>query len=488
MKLSKILKNVEVIEKINFIDLEIESLDNDSREIFSNSLFFALEGNNTNGNLYVKSAIKRGAVAIISESKNDVLVPQIIVKDVNDAMNKIAYNFYKPKNNRVKLIAVVGTNGKTTTTFMIKNIFTEAGINAGVIGTLGAFYNKAYVEPMLTTPDCLCFYKLIMDMANGGVEYAIIELSAHAIVQNRLGNVKFEGIVFTNCTHDHLDYFKTFKEYESVKTSVFTQNKCKFAVVNTDDETGKNIVLSDRVKTFTYGLENPSDVFAVNIKNTTNGINFVMNLFDDIVDVRYPSSGRFNVYNCLGASTLASVMGISSTYIKRGLLKLKTVPGRMEFVENFNGANIYVDYAHTPDGLENLLKSLREITKNRLVLVFGCGGNRDKSKREPMGKIAGEYADFTVITSDNPRFEESYQIISEIEKGVRKTSLSYITIQNREMAIGYALTKLSEGDTLVVAGKGAEDYQETMGVKMKFNDKEVIKNCISKLDFSGDLI
>jgi len=270
--------------------------------------------------------------------------------------------------------------------------------------------------------------------------------------------------------------------------SVFTQNKCEFAVINSDDETGKKIIENNNVKTFTYGLENPSDVFAVNVKSNVNGINFVMNLFDDIVNIKYPSTGRFNVYNCLGASTLASVMGISSRAIRNGLSKLKVVPGRMEFVESFNGANVYIDYAHTPDGLENLLKSLKEVTKNKLILVFGCGGNRDKSKREIMGEIAGKYADFTVITSDNPRYEEPYQIISQIEKGIRKTNLCYITIQNREMAIGYALTKLSSGDTMVVAGKGAEEYQEIMGVKLKFIDKEVIKETIAKLDFSGDLI
>lgn len=488
MRISEVIKNVEIIEKINFFDVEIEDLDSDSREVFSSSLFFAVKGNNLDGNSFVKDAVKRGAVAVVSEEKNDVLVPQIIVKDVKDAMNKMAYNFYKPKHKRVKLIAVVGTNGKTSTTFMIKNVFQEAGINTGVIGTLGAFYNNAYVEPSLTTPDGLCFYKLIMDMANSGVEYVVFELSAHAIVQNRLSKVKFEALVFTNCTHDHLDYFNTFSEYEMVKMSVFTQNNCKFAVVNADDETGKKLILNSKVKTFTYGLENPSDVFAVNIKNTPNNLSFVMNLFDDIVNVKYPSTGRFNVYNLLGASTLASVMGINSKTIKNGLIKLKGVPGRMEFVENYNGANVYIDYAHTPDGLENVLKSLREITRNKLYLVFGCGGNRDKSKRASMGEIAGKYADFTVITSDNPRFEEPYQIISEIESGIRKTNLSYITIQNREMAIGYALTKLKDGDTMVVAGKGAEEYQEIMGVKLKFIDKEIIKETIAKLDFSGDLI
>ena len=327
-----------------------------------------------------------------------------------------------------------------------------------------------------------------MDMANAGVEYAVVELSAHAIEQRRTGNLKFEALLFTNCTQDHLDYFKTFEEYESVKIKVFDSHYSDFAVVNVDDKTGLKLLNGGKIKCLSYGLNNPSDVFAVNVKNTKRGVEFVMNLFDDIVKVRYSSLGVFNVYNCLGCSALASAMGVSSEAISNGIRKVKRVPGRMEFIESFDGADIFVDFAHTPDGLENLLKSLREITKNRLILVFGCGGNRDITKRSIMGKIAGKYADFSIITSDNPRFEDAYQIISEIERGYRTKSLSYITIQNREMAIAYAISKLKEGDVLVVSGKGAEEYQEIMGVKFKFSDRETIKEVIAKIKFSGDII
>ncbi|MBO7215352.1 MAG: UDP-N-acetylmuramoyl-L-alanyl-D-glutamate--2,6-diaminopimelate ligase [Clostridia bacterium] len=489
MKLSQLLSGIETTKILNFKDLEIEDIDNDSREVFSRSLFFALKGNNLDGNRFVLDAVKRGAVAVISDTANDsVKVPQIIVKDVKKVMAEIAMRFYKPNGNRVKVIGVVGTNGKTTTTFILKSILEQAGYKAGVIGTLGAFYKNAVVEPDLTTPDSINFYKILKDMADSGVEYAVVELSAHAIAQKRTGSLKFEGLIFTNCTQDHLDYFKDFNEYESVKASVFDSHYSNFAVVNSDDATGIKILNNNKIKSFSYGIENPSDVFAVNILNSKNGINFVMNLFDDIVDVYYSSSGMFNVYNCLGAATFASILGISSSDIASGIKNVKKVAGRMEFVENFNGADIYVDYAHTPDGLENLLKSLRQITKNNLYLVFGCGGNRDTSKRPIMGEIAGKYADFTVITSDNPRFEDAYQIISDIESGFRKSSLAYITIQNREMAIGYALSKIGEGDVLVVSGKGAENYQEIMGVKLKYSDIETIKELIAKIKFSGDII
>lgn len=488
MKLSTLLKNCEISKKLNFYDYEIDEITCNSKSVFGSSLFFAVKGNNTDGNLYIDEAVKRGAKVIITETPSTLNVCQIIVDNVLIAMGTISYNFYKPKGNRVKLIGVVGTNGKTTTTFLIKSILENAGYKVGVIGTLGAYYGNHIVEPDLTTPDVISLNELFMNMANEDIEYAIIEYSAHAIAQKRVGEYKFECLVFTNCTQDHLDYFKTFEEYEKTKISIFDNDNCRFQVLNTDDETGRKILLSTNVKTFTYGLENPSDVFAVNVKNLKNGVKFVVNCFDEIENVNYKSPGLFNVYNCLASITVASVLGVPIEIIKKGIEKVEFIPGRMEHIENYKGADIYVDYAHTPDGLENILKSLKQITKGRVILVFGCGGNRDKSKRKIMGKIAGKYADFTVITTDNPRFEEPYQIISEIESGLREESYSYITIQNRTMAIGYALTQLLSGDSLIIAGKGAEDYQDVMGVKVKFSDKEEVKELIAKIGFSGEII
>ena len=487
MRLLEIIDKVNVLDKINFYDFDIEEISDDSREIYKRCLFFAIKGNNKDGNKYIDEVIERGAVAIVTETPSDAKVCQIIVKDTRLALAQMASNFYKPKGKRVKVIGVVGTNGKTTTSFMLKSILTKAGYVTGVIGTLGAYYLKAEVAPELTTPNAIGFYELLFNMANAGVEYVVVELSAHAIEQKRLGNLKFECLIFTNCTQDHLDYFKDFNAYEKTKMSVFNDKNCRFAVVNSDDLTGQKILRENKVRIFSYAIENPSDVFAINVNNNINGVSFVINAFDEIDNFNYASAGLFNVYNALAASTCASVLGISTSVIKEGLETIKCVPGRMEFVENFNGANVIIDYAHTPDGLENLLKTVKEITAQKVVLVFGCGGNRDKEKRPIMGEIAGKYADFTVITSDNPRYEEPYLIISEIEKGLRKSSLSYITIQNRKMAIGYALTKLKSGDTLVVAGKGAEEYQEIMGVKSRFSDREEIKDCIAKIKFSGEL-
>ncbi|MBR6737635.1 MAG: UDP-N-acetylmuramoyl-L-alanyl-D-glutamate--2,6-diaminopimelate ligase [Clostridia bacterium] len=487
MKLSDLIKRVKTVKIKNFCDFEVEELALSSKEIFKQSLFFAVKGNNFNGNDFIYEAVKRGAKAVVTEYESDIPVCQIIVKDVYLAVSSISYEFYKPKK-RVKVIGVVGTNGKTTTTYVIKSVFDKAGIKSGVIGTLGAVYDGCYVEPSLTTPDAISLNETLYNMAERGVEYAIIELSAHAITQKRASAIKFEALVFTNCTRDHLDYYKTFAEYEKTKLSVFTEKNARFAVVNADDNTGKKIINSNKIKTFTYGLNNPSDVFAINVDLSARGVSFVMNLFDDVSSVDYSGAGTFNVYNCLAAATVTSVLGLNAQVINAGISSLTGVAGRMEYVESFRGADVFVDYAHTPDGLLNTLKALREITEKRLIVVFGCGGNRDKGKRPEMGKIAGTYADYTIITSDNPRFEEPYEIISQIESGLRTKTLNYITVQNRKMAINYALNILSSGDVLLVAGKGAEEYQDIMGVKTPFNDKLEVRDSIAKIKFGGEII
>ena len=402
-------------------------------------------------------------------------------------MAKMAYNFYKPKKKRCKLIGVVGTNGKTSTTYILSEILKVAGKKVGVIGTLGITYNNCYIAPQLTTPDSINLAEILMKMSDGGVEFCIMELSAHGIYLKRAEAFTFEELIFTNCTRDHLDYFKTFEEYEKVKMSVFIKKYTKFSILNIDDETGRKIYNNTNTEFLTYGLLNPADSFAIDIDNRYDGMSFTMNILDQISFVETSLFGRFNVYNCLASATAASALGICIEDIERGIYKVATVPGRLEFVEEFKGGYIYVDYAHTPDGLYNTLTALREVTKNRLIVVFGCGGNRDVEKRGIMGEIAGEHADYSIITTDNPRYEEPYKIISQIECGLRSKTLSYITIQNRYMATGYAIEMLKKGDVLVVCGKGAEKYQEVMGVKTHYDDIEAVRDIIAKIKFSGEL-
>ena len=366
MLLSNIIKKLSYIKLINFKDVDILELSQDSREVFDSCLFFVVNGNTTDGALYVNDAIKRGAIAVVCEKELDVSVPQIIVSNIKVAISKVAYNFFKPNGERVKVIGVVGTNGKTTTSHILKSILESAGVKAGVIGTLGVKYNNVLVEPMLTTPDSIFFYEQLKNMANDNVKYAIVEYSAHAISQQRLGEIKFESLIFTNCTHDHLDYFKSFEEYKNTKISAFKAKNCRFAVINSDDNCGLEILKTNNLKCFTYGLENPSDVFAIKIKNDKNGVSFIANVFDEIEEINYQSIGTFNVYNCLSAITCASILGVDIKSVKDGIKKIKKIPGRMEFVENFKGADVFIDYAHTPDGLENVLKSLKKVTKNKL--------------------------------------------------------------------------------------------------------------------------
>ncbi len=486
MKLSEILKGVKCINQED-LDIEITSITKNSKQVQKGSLFFAVKGDNYDGYDFILDAVNNGAKVVVTDRKHPSNIPQIIVSDVYFAMSKMAYNFYKPKKKRTKLIGVVGTNGKTSTTYILREILKVAGKKVGVVGTLGITYNNCFIAPELTTPDSIDLAEILMKMSNDNIEYCVMELSAHGIALKRAEAFVFEELIFTNCTQDHLDYFKTFEEYEKVKMSVFIKKYTKFSILNIDDETGRKIYNNTNTNFLTYGLLNPADSFAIDVNNRYNGMSFTMNILDQISLVDTTLFGRFNVYNCLAAATAASALGISIEDIERGIYKVNTVPGRLEFIEEFNGAYIYVDYAHTPDGLLNTLTALREVTKNRLILVFGCGGNRDSEKRSVMGEISGEYADYTIITTDNPRYEEPYKIISQIECGLRKKSLSYITIQNRYMATGYAIEMLKKGDVLVVCGKGAENYQEVMGVKTHYEDKEAIREIIAKIKFSGEL-
>ena len=488
MKLDRLLRSINVVKITGNTNISIENIVLNSLDVTLNSLFVAISGNDDDGNNYIANAKNNGAVAVVTDKESNVNITQIIVSDVRSELNKLVYEYFNLKLLTTKFIGIVGTNGKTTTSYIIKSILENDGKSVGVIGTSGISYKNKFIAPELTTPDTITLAETIVDMDKLGVEYVVMELSAHAIEQKRADFIKFDCLIFTNCTEDHLDYFKDMDSYSKVKSSVFNKEKTKFAVVNIDDALGLNIINSGRVNCYSYGIENPSDVFSIDIKNVDDGTVFDMNLFDEILSLKFKHIGKFNVYNSMAAATATYKLGASIGAIERGIEKVKGLEGRMEFIENYNGAKIFVDYAHTPDGLENVLKEVKKITDNRLIVLFGCGGNREKEKRSKMGIIAGKFADFSILTSDNPRFEEPYLIISEIESGLRTVSLNYITIENRYIATGYAIEFLKEGDVLVLAGKGAETYQEIMGVKTKYSDKETVKDIIAKIGFSGELI
>lgn len=488
MKISELLKGVSYNKILYEQELNIKKLSMDTRLIEPSSLFFCIEGNNTDSHILYKEAIEHGAVAFVTEKPLKTDKMQIIVDDSRKAMSRISANFYAFDKTKPIIIGVVGTNGKTTITYMIKSILENCGFKVGVIGTLGISYGKVFVEPTLTTPDCIYLHEIMQDMVSCGTQVIVMEVSAHAIALNKVDSIYFDQLIFTNCTEDHLDYFKSMEEYSSVKRSIFKRGKCAAAIVNTDDKLSLDILKEEGLRVYTYALYNPSDVFAVNLQESKRGAKFVVNMFDKLINVEINMTGGYNVSNALAASTSAFLVGCKLESIAVAFRKMKGVEGRMQFVESYNGADIFVDFAHTPDGVENALKSLKKVTSGRLICLFGCGGNREKEKRPIMGEIAGKYADFTVITCDNPRFEDPYEIIRQIEEGIRKVTLKYITIQNRRLATGYALSTLKEGDTLVLLGKGGENYQEIMGVKHRYSDVECIKELVATLDFSGEIL
>lgn len=458
-------------------DVEISGLCADSRKVKKGDLFFCYKGEKFDSHSCAAQVAAAGAAALVCEKKLGCPLPQIIVPDGRAAVAKAARAFYGEADKKLKLVAVTGTNGKTTTTYMLDSIFRAAGKKCAIIGTLGISYAGRFIAPELTTPDPVYLHSVFRDMADCGVEYVFMEVSAHALYFDKIAGLKFEAGIFTNCTQDHLDFFADMKEYAAAKKKLFEGGRCRFSVLNSDDAAGREIARF-APSPVTYGLKNPADVFAVDVEERITGVSFVLNLFDELYEIRLKMPAVHNVYNAMAAATCAKLLGINIGTIAGGLSSLKSVPGRLECAGSFNGAHIFVDFAHTPDGLEKSLQSLKKLCKGRLYCLFGCGGNRDRSKRPLMGAIAAKYADFLIITSDNPRYEDPFDIIREIEEGVKPSGKAYITVTDRETATEYAVHLLKEGDVLLVAGKGGETYQEVMGIKHSYNDNTVIKNII----------
>lgn len=478
MQLTKLLKNLQVKKIVGNTDIDIKDVKTDSKSVTKNDLFIAIKGGGFDGHDYILEAERYGAKAVVCLKETETSLTQIIVEDTRIATCNIAREFYNHPEKNLKLIGVVGTNGKTTTTHVIRSILEKSSVKCGVIGTLGVYFGEKYYEPTLTTPDPLELYKIFNEMVNDGIKAVVMEVSAHAIHFGKLSGLDFEIGVFTNCTRDHLDFFKDMQTYKDTKLRFFKDNQVKYIVANADDELGREISKLSKTS-ITYGIYNPSDVFAIEIKNAKNGSEFVMNLFDRIYKIKLKLMGEFNVYNALAGATSAGLIGVKTDKIAKALNEIEQVEGRLECVYD-KEFRVFVDYAHTPDGLEKSLKALKSSCKGRLVCVFGCGGNRDKGKRLEMGKISGEIADFTVITSDNPRYEEPMDIIFEIEKGMLFSSRNYVLIQERVQAIKYAIEMAEKDDVLLIAGKGSERYQEILGIKHVYNDKDTVNELIGR--------
>lgn len=478
MRLSKLAKALKIDYEGE--DKEILSLFIDSRKQAVNGLFFCMQGERSDSHDFAQQAVKNGAVAIVAERKVEVDVPQIIVKDVRLALSLLSTEFYGNPSKRLKVIGITGTNGKTTTAHMLVSILEKSGRTAGLIGTLGITYNGKSFPTDLTTPDPIELQERLADMVLCGVEYAVMEVSAHALYYKKTQGISFTACIFTNFTQDHLDFFKDMERYKQAKLSLFDKD-CPLAVVNGDDEVGREIGELRKklgVRTVYYGLETPVDAFAIITDESLYGSECMLNLSDRLCRIHLSMTGMHNVYNALAAALCGLELKISSNSIAEGLSSFKGVLGRLERVQNLNGAEIYVDFAHTPDGLEKSLNTLKKHCSGRVICLFGCGGNRDKSKRPLMGEIVAKNCHFSVITSDNPRYEDPLDIITDIEKGYRKVSSNYVIVPDRKKAIEYGLEFLRKGDVLLIAGKGGEFYQEIMGIKYPFNDQDIVRKLI----------
>ena len=490
MKLSVLLSGLSSYslyylgEEVSYIpDLDITGICADSRRVKKGEIFVCLNGGNVDSHDFADDAVEKGAIALLSERALDSDCLQIVVKDTRERMSELSSAFYNFPSKRLKVIGITGTNGKTTTSYMLASILRSAGKKVGVIGTLGIYYDKKEIAPELTTPDPIYLQKILCDMLSRNVEYVVMEVSAHALYYKKVSGLTFTACIFTNFTQDHLDFFSSMTEYKKAKLRLFQKDVCPLAIVNADDEVGREIFElrgGEKGKVKTYGLKEPSDSFAVITDEGLKETKFLLNINDRLAHVSLKFTGLHNVYNALSASVCAERLGISMANISDGLNGMSGVKGRLEWVANYNGAEIFVDFAHTPDGLEKSILSLKKYATGRLVCLFGCGGNRDRSKRPIMGEKAGKYADFSVLTSDNPRYEDPSDIIVEIEKGFRRFSSSYVCIPERERAIEYAMRTLKKGDILLVAGKGAEDYQEEMGIKYDYNDEDLIMKIVKR--------
>ena len=464
-------------------ELRIGELCMDSRRQEDHGLFFCISGAHFDGHAFAHSAVSNGAVALVTERPvPEVQVPQIIVDNSRVAMSLAASAFYDHPDRQMRLLGLTGTKGKTTTSYLIQGVLEQTGASCGVIGTIGAYMGGKLLKSGLTTPDPIDLQKTLRVMADAGAEYVSMEVSAHAIAMHRLEGVRFETGCYTNLSQDHLDYFGTMERYFDCKRSFFHSHFIRNAALNADDEYTALIKKTMDVPCLTYGICTPADVMATEIEITEEGVSFELHVLNtDKYPVRLQLTGMFNVYNALAAAAVCLNQGIDPKEIAGALETVRSVPGRAEVLDTHTPYKVILDYSHSPDALENILNTVREFTRGRVIALFGCGGDRDHGKRPIMGEIGGRLADYCILTSDNPRTEDPYEILSSVEKGLKRTKTPYSVIENRREAIRYALEMGRDGDVIVLAGKGHETYQEINGVKRPFDEKVVVAELLKEI-------
>ncbi len=483
MNLHRLLQGVNIFSSIGEFDKDITGIASDSRVVKPGYAFVCYDGVNVDGHAFMPQAIQNGATTIIGEKPQPMPPGVTYIQTSNGriALSLIAANWHGNPADRLKLIGITGTNGKTSTAHLAHSIFKVAGLRSGLMGTVGAHYAEVFVPPTITTLEPLTLHKLFRDIADEGVDYVIMETSSQGLAQHRLAGLTFETAVFTNLTQDHLDYHQTMEEYLNAKTMLFQQLNPDngLAILNADDPASDSIRHQTNPPNLTFGVEEPADLSVSNVESTLKRLSFVANTPKGKIPANLRLLGDYNLYNALAAIGIGIHHDCSLEAIQGGL-ESTVVPGRFELVDRGQPFAVVVDYAHTPDGLENLLTAARKITEGNLICVFGCGGDRDRGKRPKMGKISATIADHSVITSDNPRTEEPDTIITDIVQGLPHGA-SYDLIQDRRIAIGHAIGLAKAGDLVTIAGKGHEPYQEINGVQFDFDDREVAAEFLEQL-------
>ena len=475
MKLTKLIRNIDDAKILGNLQIDITDIYFDSRNVTEGSLFIAIKGGNSDGHDYIDTAIEKGAKVIVCEhisiQKKDICY--IITSDTRKATGFIASEYYENPSEKIKVVGITGTNGKTTTVTLLYNLFTSLGYKCGLISTIENFVGKKKINATHTTPDPMQINSLMAQMAYEGCEFCFMEVSSHALDQERISGIKFEGAIFSNITHDHLDYHKTFAEYIRVKKLLFDNlPKEAFALTNIDDKNGMVMVQNCKAKIHTYSCLSPASFNCKIIESSISGMQ--IKIGNRELWTRF--IGLHNAYNLLAVYSAAKLLGAQEEELLTNLSALESVAGRLEYLKGGEDLTAVVDYAHTPDALKNVLKTLKEVAKDaNIVTVFGCGGNRDKTKRPEMAQISALFSDKIIVTSDNPRFEEPQDIIEDIKKGFNpEESLRTLYITDRREAIKAALTTAKPGSIILIAGKGHETYQEVKGVRHHFDDKEEI--------------
>jgi len=478
--MNNLLENVPAIHVPEYLNMEISGICYDSRKISPGDVFVAIRGFETDGHKYIEAAVKAGAACVVCERSPDIRAPYALVEDSRAALALMSAVWFGYPARKLKIVGVTGTNGKTTVTSLLKCVIEQCTkAKVGLIGTSGNMIGEQHIPAIHTTPESFEMQKLLAMMVDAGCTYAIMEVSSHALVLDRVRGIEFEVGVYTNLSQDHLDFHGTMEAYAEAKSKLFALSK--HSVINIDDAYASVMLEKAAGSVFSYAIDNDSaDLVGKNVKQLSDRIYFCALMIGSLVRFELPIPGLFSVYNALAVVSSAFLLGLDIKQISEALPMCEGVKGRAEVVSAPADFTIIIDYAHTPDALEKIISAVRDGAQGKVITLFGCGGDRDSTKRPLMGEMAAKHSDFVVVTSDNPRTEAPGAIISDIIKGVQQTKTPYEVIENRKEAIFWTLESAKPGDVVILAGKGHEDYQIIGKDKIRFDEREVVAEYFEK--------